>query len=43
MKLNVLRKWFVLLHLLRNASQAQVVPGADGSEMVDKTTKQASF
>ena len=42
MALNVLRRWFALLHLLRNASQAQVVPGADGSEKVAKTTQQAS-
>ena len=30
--LNVLRIWFALLHLLGSASQAQVVPGADGPE-----------
>ena len=43
MSLNVLCIWFALLHLLRSASQTQVVPGADGSEIVAKTTKQASF
>jgi hypothetical protein len=42
MALNVLRRWFALLHLLRNASQTQVVPGADGPEKVTKTTKQVS-
>jgi hypothetical protein len=42
MALNVLRRCFALSHLLRNASQAQVVPGADGPEKVTKTTKQAS-
>ena len=40
MKLNVLRRWFALLHLLRNASQAQVVPGADGPENVAKPQNQ---
>ena len=39
----VLRIWFALLHLLRSASQTQVVPSADGPEIVVKTTKQASF
>ncbi len=43
MSLNVLHRWFALLHLLRNAFQTQVVPDADGPEMVAKTTKQASF
>ncbi len=42
MALNVLHRWFALLQLLRNASQTQVVPGADGPEKVAKTTKQAS-
>ncbi len=43
MSLNVLRRWFTLLHLLRNTSQDQVVPDVDGPEIVSKTTKQASF
>ena len=42
MVLNVIRRWFALLHLLRNAFQSQVVPDADGSEKVAKTTQQAS-
>jgi hypothetical protein len=42
MDLNVFHRWFALLHLLRNTSQTQVVPGADGPEKVAKTTKQAS-
>ena len=43
MALNVLHRWFVLLHLLRIDSLDQVVPVADGPEIVSKTTKQASF
>ncbi len=43
MTLDVLRRWFTLLHLLRNVSQTQVVPDVDGPEIVSKTTKQASF
>ncbi len=42
MTLNVLRRWFTLLHLLQKDSQDQVVPVADGSEKVAKTTKQAT-
>ena len=41
--LNVLRIWFALLHLLRNASQDQVVSGTDGPGIVVKTTKQETF
>jgi hypothetical protein len=37
MTLNVLRRWFALFHLLRNASQDQVVPDTHGPEKVDKT------
>jgi hypothetical protein len=37
MTFNVLRRWFALLHLLRNASQDHVVPDVDGPEIVDKT------
>ena len=40
MTFNVLRRWFVLLHLLQNSSQDQGVPDTDGSEKVAKTTKQ---
>jgi hypothetical protein len=43
MVLNVLGRWFALMHLLRNASQVQVVPDTDGPEIVGKTTQQASF
>ena len=43
MTLNVLRIWFALLHLLRNASQTQVVPDTDGPGLVTKATKQESF
>ena len=44
MMLNVLWIWFELLHIfLRSVSQTQVVPVVDGPEIVDKTTKQASF
>ncbi len=31
------------MHLFRTASHPQVVPGADGPEVVAQTTKQASF
>ena len=44
MELNVLHRWFALLHLLlRNVSRTQVVLGADGPEIVPKTTKQTCF
>ena len=43
MTLNVLLLWVSPLHLFRTDSYPQVVPGVDGPEVVDQTTKQTSF
>ena len=41
--LSVFWIWVEPLHLFRTDSHPQVVPGADGPEVVSQTTKQASF
>ena len=43
MTLNVLWIWVAPMHLFRTASHPQVVPGADGPEVVTQTTQQSSF
>ena len=43
MTLNVIWIWVAPMHLFRTVSHVQVVPGANGREVVVQTTKQASF